>query len=78
MGPRVSSWSSFLEDRNSKISIAGQSREEAGPAQMRDKRPHIPHSGSQGDPPDYTGAEKLLGGQKGSGRHPIVSDVNSP
>ena len=31
MGPRVSSWSSFPVDRNSKISITGQSREEAGP-----------------------------------------------
>ena len=29
--PRVSNWSSFLVDRNSKMSIARQSREEAGP-----------------------------------------------
>ena len=31
-----------------------------------------------GDLPDYTCAEKLLGGQKGGGGHPIVSDVNLP
>lgn len=43
-----------------------QARAELGPAQVRDKRPHLPHSGSQGDLPDYTSAERLLGGQKWS------------
>ena len=36
--------------------------------QVRDKRPHIPHS--QGNILNYTCTERLLGGQKG------VSDVN--
>ena len=36
-----------------------------GPAQIRDKRPHIPRSRGQGDLPDYTLAERLPGGQKG-------------
>lgn len=40
--------SSFPVVRNSKILIVGQSRE-ARP--YPDKRPHIPHSLSQGDPP---------------------------
>ena len=52
--------------------------EKISPAQIRDKRPHIPHSRSQGDLPNYTCTEKLLGGQKGRGRHPTVSDVNLP
>ena len=35
-------------------------------------------STSQGDLPDYTCAEKLLGGQKGRVHHLKVSDVNFP
>ena len=50
--------------------------EEVGP--YPDKRPHIPTSQSQGDLPDYTCAERLLGGGKGRGHHPTVSDVNFP
>ena len=34
------------------------------------------HSGSQGDLPNCTGTERLLQGQKGKGRHPLVGDVN--
>ena len=75
MGPRLSSWSLSPVDRYSKIAGA---REELSPAQIRDKRPHFPHSQSQGDLPDYTCAERLLSGQKGRGRHPIVGDVNLP
>ena len=51
-------------NRYSKIAGA---REELSPAQIRDKRPHIPPSRSQGDLPNYTCAERLLGGQKGGG-----------
>ena len=75
MGPSLNSWSFSPVDRYSKI--AGV-REELCPAQIRDKRPHIPHSRSQGDLPDYTCAERLLEGQKGRGHHLIVSDVNLP
>ena len=46
----VSNLSSFSVDRNFKISVAGQSREEAG--SCPDKRPHISQSQSQGDLPD--------------------------
>ena len=56
----------------------GRREEKLSPVQIRDKRPHILHSRSQGDLPDYTHAEGLLGGQKGRGRHLIVSDVNLP
>lgn len=42
-----------------------QARAELGPAQVRDKRPHLPHSGSQGDLPDYTCTEGLLEDQEG-------------
>ena len=52
--------------------------EKLRPAQVRGKRPHIPHSRRQGDLPDYTCAERLLKGQKGRGCHPIVGDVNLP
>ena len=56
-------------DRNSKISIAGQSREEAGPAKIQDKRPRISHSQSQEDLP----TRKLLGSKKGSdAKLPVV------
>ena len=37
-------------------------REELSPAQIRNKRPHVPHSPNQGHLPDYTRAEWLLGG----------------
>jgi hypothetical protein len=47
-------------NRNSKIAEA---RAELSLAQIR---PQISHSGSQGDLPDYTSAERLLGGQKWS------------
>ena len=60
----------FPVDRNSKTSIAGQSREELSPAQIRDKRPHIPHSQSQGDLPNYTCTERFLASQKGGGATP--------
>ena len=74
MGPRLNIFSPV--DRNS--ITAGRWRR-LGPAQIRDKRPHMPHSRNQGDLPDYTCAERLLGGQKGGGgRHPIVGDVNLP
>ena len=36
-----------------------------GPAQMRDKRPHITYSQSRGDIPNYTCAEMFLDGHKG-------------
>ena len=75
MGLRLNCWSFSPVDRYSKIAGA---REELSPAQMKDKRPHIPHSGDQGDLPDYTCAQRLLEGQKGRGRHPIVGDVNLP
>ena len=39
---------------------------------------HISHSQGQGDLPDYTCTERLLEGQKGRGRHPIVGDVKLP
>lgn len=39
--------------------------EEAGPAQIRDKEHVFRDSWSQGDVPDYTGTERLNGGQKG-------------
>ena len=55
-----------------------QDEEEGGAKPCPDKRPHISHSQSQGDLPNYTCAETLFGGQKGRGRHPIVSDVNLP
>lgn len=42
-----------------------QERGELGPAQVRDKRPHISHSGSQGDLPEYTCTEGLLEDQEG-------------
>ena len=45
--------------------------EEAGPCLSR-RQKTIPHSQSQGDLHDYTSAEKLLGGQKGSRYHLIV------
>ena len=61
MGPGLSSWSSSPVDRNS---VTAGAREELSPAQIRDKRPHIPQSQSRGDLPNYTCAERLLGGQK--------------
>ena len=64
MGSWLSSWSLSPVDRCSKI-IAGV-REEQSSAQKRDKRPHTPHSRSQGGLPDYTCVEMLLGGQKGT------------
>ena len=45
--------------------IIQNSRCERGTGPCADKRPHIPHSQSQGDPPDNTWAERLLGDQKG-------------
>ena len=39
--------------------------EKLSPAQIRHKRPPIPHSWSQGDLPDYTYTVKFPGGQKG-------------
>ena len=74
MGSWLSSWSLSPVDRCSKI-IAGV-REEQSSAQKRDKRPHTPHSRSQGGLPDYTCVEMLLGGQKGRGYHPVVGDAN--
>ena len=57
----------------------GGAREELSPAaQVGDKRPHVPHSRSPGDLPDYTRAERLLGGQTGRGCHLVVSEVNYP
>lgn len=43
-----------------------QARGRAGPCPGKDKRPHIPHSGSQGDLPEYTCTEGLLEDQGGS------------
>ena len=73
MGPSLNSWCFSPVDRYSKI--AGV-REEMSPDQIRDKRPHIPHSRSQGDLPDYTCTERLLEGQKGRRCHLIAGDVN--
>ena len=41
------------------------SRSERGAEPCPEKRPHVSHSPGQGDLPDYTRAERLLGGQKG-------------
>ena len=69
MGPTPNSWScQILQD---------EEEEKLSPAQIRDKRPHILHFRRQGDLPHYTCAERLLEGQKGRRRHPIVDDVNS-
>ena len=46
-----------------------------GPSQIRDKRPHIPHSWSQEDLPDYIGTERLFGGHKGGGTVTSLSVV---
>ena len=49
-----------------------------GPAQIRDKRLHIPYSRGQGGLPEYTCAARLLGGQKGRGvPEPIAFSVFS-
>ena len=54
-------------------------REELSPAaHTGDKRPRAPHSRSPDSLPDYTRAERLLGGQKGRGCHLVVSQVNYP
>ena len=47
-----------------------------GAESCSDKRPRIPHCQGQGDLPNCTGTERLLQGQKGKGRHPLVGDVN--
>ena len=60
-GPKLSSQS--LSSVNPYSKIAG-GRKELSSAQIRDKRPHTPHSPSQRNL-DYTCTEKLLGGQKG-------------
>ena len=73
MGPRLNSFSPV--DRNS---ITAGSWRRLDPAQIKDKRPHIPHSRSQGDLSDYTCRERLLGGQKGEGVPPVVGDANLP
>ena len=49
--------------------------EKLSPAQIR-KRPRVSHSQGQRELSDYTWTESLLGGQKGGGHHPIVSDTN--
>ena len=51
MGPRLGSQRSSPVDRYSRI--AGV-REELSLAQIIDKRPHIPHSSSKVDLPNYT------------------------
>ena len=61
---------------NSRNSIKAGWWRRLGPAQIRDKRPHIPNSQSQGDLPDYTCTERFLGSQKRRGCHLIVSGVN--
>lgn len=71
--PRLNSFSPM--DRSSKVAGA---REELSPAQIRYKRPHIPQSPSQGDLPDYTCTERLLGGQKGRECHFKANDANYP
>ena len=63
---------------NSRNSIKATLWRRLGPAQIRDKRSHIPHSLSQGDLANHTCTERLLEGQKWRGCHPIVSDVNLP
>ena len=69
MGPRLNSFSAV--DRYSKTPGV---REKLGLAQIRDKRPHIPHSSfflnyssflKSENLPNYTCAERLLGSQKG-------------
>ena len=42
-----------------------QDKEEEKLEPCPDKRPHISHSQGQGDLPNYTCTERLLGGQKG-------------
>jgi len=61
MGPRLSSWNFSSVDRCPKIAGA---REELSPAQIRDKRPRIPHSSR------LHVSERLLEGQKGRGHTP--------
>ena len=73
MGLRPNSFSPV--DRNS---ITAESWRRLDPVQIKDKRPHIPHSRSQGDLPDYTCTERLIESQKWEGVPPIVSDVNLP
>ena len=70
MGPRLSTWSLSPVDRYSKMkTIAGGRRSWALP-RWEIKRPHIPHSPSQGELPDYTHTERLLEGQKRRGAPP--------
>lgn len=64
MGPRLSSQRSPPVDRYSRIA---EVREELSLAQIGEKWPHIPHSSSKGDLPNYTWTEGLFGGQKRGG-----------
>ena len=59
---KESNLSLFPVDRNSKISIAVQPREEAGPCPDENKRSHISHPSSQGHLDFQT--RKLFGGLK--------------
>ena len=49
---------------------------EAEPCPDKRKRPRVSHSQGKRELSGYTWTESLLGGQKGGGHHPIVSDVN--
>ena len=64
IGSRLRRWNWCPVDRYSKT--AGV-REELSSVQIRDQRPHIPHSQSQGDLPDYKHTERLLGSQRRGG-----------
>ena len=64
MGPRLRSQSLSSMDRHSKT--AGM-REELSPVQIRVKRPHVPHSQSQGELPNYMCTEKLWRSKKRGG-----------
>ena len=62
---RANGLSSFPVDQYSDTGITGQLREEAGPAQTEDKRPHIPHSRSQETSPTTHAQEGSLEVKRG-------------
>ena len=71
MGPKLNSLSPV--DRNSTMEDYGGGWDDGwrlGSAQIRDKRPHIPHSRSQGDLPDYTQRRKAPWRSKREGAPP--------
>ena len=71
MGPRLSSWGWSPMHRYSKMKIiAGVKRRWALP-RWEMNRPRIYRSWDQGDLSNFTGTERLLGGQKGREHHPV-------